>query len=102
MNAKTMYIPSVADVVTAIQAIPKGVVLASEDVKKSIAAAHRADVCCPAKFKSYWQWSAFAMEHEDGPALPWWRMTKAGKPYAQMPGGATAHAERIASERNSL
>lgn len=101
MNAKTMYIPSVADVVMAIQAIPRGVVLASEDVKKSIATAHGADICCPAMFKCYWKWSAFAMEFEGGPALPWWRMTKAGKPYDQMPGGATAHTERIASEINS-
>jgi alkylated DNA nucleotide flippase Atl1 len=99
MNAKTLYIPSVEDVVNAIRAIPKGTVVASEDVRRSIAAAHGADSCCPGKFKSYWQWSAFAMEYENGPELPWWRMTKAGGAYAQMPGGATGHAERMANDK---
>jgi len=42
------------------------------------------------------------MELEGGPALPWWRMTKAGKPYAQMPGGVAAHAERMAEEQTNL
>lgn len=99
MNAKTLYIPSVEDVVSAIRAIPKGTVVASEEVRKSIAEAHGADSCCPGKFKCYWQWSAFAMEFEGGPELPWWRMTKAGGAYAQMPGGAAGHAGKMASEK---
>ena len=101
LNAKTLYIPSVADVVEAIRAIPRGTVRASEEVRTEIAIKHGADLCCPAKFKSYWRWSAYAMEQEKGPALPWWRMTKSGKPYDQLPGGAEQHAVLIASEQNS-
>jgi hypothetical protein len=41
MNAKTLYIPSVEDVVNAIRAIPKGTVVASEDGRNSIAVARR-------------------------------------------------------------
>lgn len=99
LNAKTLYIPSVSDVVDAIRAIPKGTLVASEDVRKSIAEAHGADSCCPGKFKCIWKWSAFAMEFEGGPELPWWRMTKSGGPYAQMPGGTAGHAEKMAFDK---
>lgn len=44
---------------------------------------------------------AAAMKQEKGPALPWWRMTKSGKPYDQLPGGAEQHSALIASEQNS-
>jgi hypothetical protein len=101
LRAKTLYIPSVADVVEEIRKIPIGTVSDASDIRRKIANLHGADVCCPAKFKSYWLWSAYAMEREGGEWLPWWRVTKNGAAYEQLPGGASAHSELMRAESNT-
>lgn len=98
LKAKTLYVPCVSDVVHEIRKIPRGMLRDAIEIRNEIATKYSAEVCCPAKFKSYWLWSAYAMELEEGEWLPWWRVTKNGGMYDQLPGGARAQTELIRTE----
>ena len=98
LHANTLYIPSVQDIRDLISAIPPGVTLSTDEARSILASRYKADTACPAKINSYWRWLAFAMEFEDAPALPWWRMTMHGKLSDQMPGGIETHRDRLDGE----
>ena len=99
MNGKTLYIPSVADVRRAIESIPFGQMRTIPQLRAQLAKQGGADVACPAVTIKYWKWMAFAAEDEGGPELPWWRVTKDGKPSDLLPGGHSEHIARLAKEK---
>jgi hypothetical protein len=98
MNGATLYIPSPNDVRAAIDAIPHGEMNTIPELRRQLAKAGGADVACPAATIKYWKWMAFAAEVEGGQPLPWWRVTKDGKPSELLPGGIEVHREKLRSE----
>ena len=94
-----MFIPSVSDVATAIQQVPYGATLTTAQMRSKLAQENGAETTCPFKVNQYWKWLAFAAENEGGLQLPWWRITKDGKPYDKLPGGASNHFARLQEER---
>lgn len=97
-----MYVPSVEDVFLAIKDIPLGTTRTSRAICMAIAQGAGADITCPARFKSYWNWLAFAAETEGGRPLPWWRVTRNGQLSNQLPGGPSEHLKRISLESDSF
>ncbi|MBS1728081.1 MAG: MGMT family protein [Armatimonadetes bacterium] len=102
LSAKSLYIPSVADVREAINAIPAGKTKTIVELRKILAIKGNADTACPAKVNGYWKWMAFAAEEEGGEPLPWWRVLKDGKVSRHMPGGVDAHRARLKAEGVTL
>ncbi len=99
MNGATLFIPSPTEVRAAINRIPKGEMRTIPELRRELAQGAGADVTCPAKTIAYWKWMAFAAEEEGGELLPWWRVTKDGKPSHLLPGGVEEHQSRLAAER---
>ena len=98
MNGATLFIPSPDDVRAAIDAIPHGQMKTIPQLRDQLAEGAGADVACPAATIKYWKWMACAAEDEGGQPLPWWRVTKDGKPNHTLPGGEEGHTARLRAE----
>jgi alkylated DNA nucleotide flippase Atl1 len=98
MNAKTLYIPSPADVASVITAIPRGETRTIVELRRQLAAIGHAETACPARTVKYWKWLAHASQEGTGYNLPWWRVLKDGKPSRHMPGGFERHIALLREE----
>ena len=90
-GAKTIYLPTVAEVAEVISAIPKGETRTIADLRSAIAKEVNTDTSCPAAILKYWKWMAnlsddLKLIHKEYD-IPWWRVLKGGKPSRHMPGG---------------
>lgn len=102
MNGQTMYIPSSADVIAALSAIPTGETWTFADLRKRLAAKGGADVACPFITNRYWKWTSFAWEEPAAPELikkaPWWRVLRDGKPNPKLLGGGRIQRDLLGAE----
>lgn len=90
-GAKTLYIPSVAEVSKAICDIQKGETRTIKELRETLAKNANAETACPAAILKYWKWMANLPEEvkieNSNYDIPWWRVLKDGKPSRHMPGG---------------
>ncbi|MDR3692506.1 MAG: MGMT family protein [Fimbriimonas sp.] len=97
-NARTMLIPSPADVEAAIRAIPMGSAKTIRQVRAEMAANAGADVTCPFAANRNWRLLAQLAEEDGDATFPWWRVTREHKPNPTLPGGEEAHRNRLKQE----
>lgn len=106
-KARTMLIPSPGEIREAIAAIPKGEARSLRDLRADLARQAGADVTCPAMAAKYWRLLAHASEAgqeevgNEGP-LPWWRVTRDGRPNPLLPGGEARHRDLLRAEGVSM
>ncbi len=101
-GGNTNYIPSVDEVATLINAIPKGQTRTIQDLRSELAKLHNTDTACPAKVIKYWKWMANLSDElkvvYTKYDIPWWRVLKDGKLSRHMPGGVAAQKKLLQSE----
>ncbi len=101
-GGNTNYIPSVDEVATLINAIPKGQTRTIQDLRSELAKLHNTDTACPAKVIKYWKWMANLSDElkvvYTKYDIPWWRVLKDGKLSRHMPGGVAAKKKLLQSE----
>ena len=102
LKARTMLMPSPAQVRDAIATIPQGQSKTMRELRKELAAASGAEMTCPVAARTCWRIVAEAAEEDraDGitPVTPWWRVTKDCKPFSRLPGGEASHRARLSAE----
>jgi hypothetical protein len=102
LNARTLYIPSAADVARVIRAIPRGQTWTTLELRLELAIYGRAETACPAAITKYWKWLAHASSETSDLTTewraPWWRVLKDGKPSRHLPGGAEHQLELLEAE----
>ena len=104
-RAKTMYIPSVGDVLKVVRTIPKGEVRTGVEVRRVLAKVGKADTACPYVTLKYWKWLAALSEEASVPRkylVAWWRVLPGGKPSRHVPGGVKAHVAYLKCEKVEL
>lgn len=102
LRAKTMLMPSPQQVQDVILTIPVGKAMTVRELRTRLAEQTEAEMTCPVAAKLCWRIVAEAAEEEiaDGQAndVPWWRLTRDGKPEARLPGGADRHRALLREE----
>jgi len=78
--------------------IPTGSVLSLSSLREILATEAGVDVTCPYGARVAWLAVAFAGEEDPAYTAPWWRVSKDGKPYPKLPGGADGHRDRLLKE----
>ena len=105
-GAKTLYIPSVADVAALIKAIPEGATKTIDDMRSDLAKIAKTDTACPAKTIKYWKWMASLnddlLTKNPNYRVPWWRVLKYGRPSRHMPGGCANQILLLEAEGVSI
>lgn len=98
-KARTMLMPSLAEVREAIFAIPSGATKSLLELRQDLAASAGADVTCPFLARKHWQsvaaYSERVRAEQGAPDAPWWRVVKDGRAYDKLPGGAERQRELL-------
>ena len=106
LGAKTMLMPSPAQLEAMIAEIPAGSTKTLKGLRQDLARTAGADMTCPVAARNCWRMVAEAVEEERGSGIaalsPWWRITADGKPGARLPGGPGHQVALLAAEGIAL
>ena len=106
LRAKTMLMPSPAQIEQFIAEIPVGSTKTMKALRQELAVASGAEMTCPVAARNCWRMVAEAVEEERVSGLetlsPWWRVTAEGKPGARLPGGPAHQLALLAAEGIAL
>ena len=92
-NGKATLIPDADMLATALHNLPPGITSDLATVRKSLAAAHGAEMTCPVTVQR------LLVQFSENGDVPYWRAVDADRPFAKrLVGGADRVRERRASE----
>jgi alkylated DNA nucleotide flippase Atl1 len=102
-KGKTMAIPSPMEVNDLMAMVPRGKLITIDELRKTIALKHNADIGCPFATKDFSRIVAYATEEDAAGnkkiAIPYWRTLKAkGELNSRYPGGIERQKAYLASE----
>lgn len=92
-NGKSIVIPDADELAEAIHTLPKGMYSNLGLVRKSIAAKHDVDQCCPVTVQR------LLVQFSESDEVPYWRVVDPEKPFAKrLVGGADRVREMLKRE----
>jgi hypothetical protein len=106
-KGRTMAIPSPMDVNGAMAQVPKGKLITIDEIRRTIARKHKADIGCPLTCGIFSWITAYAAAEEGAEGkkkiTPYWRtLKKGGEINSKYPGGVKDQKKRLESEGHRI